>query len=202
MKDMPTPPQPASQAAPQPRRRWLVRLARVLLLILVIGAGLFVAIVYRTRSNPPFVTALKLIQADPQLGEHLGTPIRDTRWLPSGAYPEQFNLRVEGPKGAADVSIRARQLEGAWVIAAADAVVLNGATRLSLDTGAGGGPGDAPSWSPPGGGEGQAKGDDGLASPEVKLEMPEGPPGVNIQLPDSLPDMDIQMPSIPAPPKP
>ena len=168
----------------------------------MIGVGLFAAIVYRTRSNPPFVTALKLIQADAQLGEHLGTPIRDTRWLPSGAYPEQFNLRVEGPKGAADVSIRARQLEGAWVIAAADAVVLNGATRLSLDTGAGGGPGDAPSWSPPEGGETQGEGDDGRAAPGVKLDMPEGPPGVRIQLPDSSPDMNIQMPSIPAPPQP
>ena len=106
MEAMPTPPQAA------PRRRWLGRLARVLLLILVIGVGLFAAIVYRTRNNPPFVTALKLIQADAQLGEHLGTPIRDTRWLPSGAYPEQFNLRVEGPKGAADVSIRARRSKG------------------------------------------------------------------------------------------
>ena len=201
MDDVLNPRQPDAPAASRPRRRWFRRLLYFLLLIVVGGAGVFAVIVYRVRSSPPFVTALKLIQEDPQLNEYLGGPLRETRLLPSGPYPEQFNLQVKGPNGVADVSIRARQLEGKWVLSAVDAVILNGGKRLSLDTSAGGGPGDAPTWSPSGGGA--TAGDDaGLEPPPgVKVEQPEGPPGVSIELPESPPDLDIQMPSIPSPPK-
>lgn len=202
MDDILKPQQPTERPAPRPRRHWFRWFLFFLLFIVLAGAGVFAAIVYRTRGAPPFSTALKLIQEDPQLSEHLGRPIKDKRWLPSGPYPEQFNLQVEGPKGVADVTVRARQFEGAWALLSVDAVVLNGGKRLSLDTGAGGGPGEAPTWSPSGAGTAPG-GDAGLEPPAgVNVELPAGPPGISIELPDSPPDLKIQMPSAAEPPKP
>ena len=116
---------PQAQDAPVPSRRghWLRRLLLGLLILFGVLACAFFWFTHHARSNPPYSTALDLIQNDAQLIEHLGEPIRNVRWLPSGNYPTQFQIQVKGPRGMADISVTAGEFDGKWEVTALDARV-------------------------------------------------------------------------------
>jgi Cytochrome oxidase complex assembly protein 1 len=206
------------QETPSPPQRGgcLRRILLALLLLFAVLACAFFWFTHSVRSEPPYSTALELIQNDPQLIEQLGQPIRNVRWLPSGNFPTQFQIQVKGPQGMADVSVTAGEFEGNWEVTALSARVYDSsaphetATSLSLDTGGGSGAGgEAPAWSgaaeapawPPAGSEGEESGNLGLEPPSgINVELPGGPPGVEIELPES-PPMKIELPSVPAAPE-
>lgn len=197
---------PVQQDVPARRKRgsWLRRFLLGFLLLLAVLVCVFFWLTYDTRSKPPYSTALELIRNDAQLIEHLGQPIRNVRWLPSGDYPTQFQIQVKGPKGMADISVTAGDFEGKWEITALDARVYapdsphDTARSFSLDIGISAE--DAPTW-PPGGAatEGEGGGDLGLEPPQgIDIGLPDGgPPSVEID----FPDMNIEMPSIPPTPE-
>jgi len=160
----------------QPKRgRWLRRFLLGFLLFFAIGACAFFWLTHNTRSQPPYSTALELIQNDAQLIEHIGQPIRDLRWLPTSGYPKQFQMQVDGPKGLADISVSAGEFEGKWELTAIDVFIREGSQRFSLSTGSGAG--DAPTWSPAGATpDGGDSGDLGLEPPAgIHIELPEMP---------------------------
>lgn len=202
MDDFMNHPNPQPNDTPKRKRKsWLRRIFLGAVLLVALGACLFFWIVYKTRSNPPYSTALELVLNDKQLIEHLGSPIRDVRWLPTSGYPKQFQMQVEGPKGLADISVTAGEFGGQWELVAVDVLVRNGSKRFSLDTGGGSGSGDAPTWNPGGvSTEPGPSGDTGLQPPS-SVELPAGgPPGVEINLPEPSPDLKIEMPPMPAGP--
>lgn len=201
MDDIINGPQEEQETLPPPRPGGcLRRILLVLLLLFAVLACAFFWFTHSTRSKPPYSTALELIQNDPQLIEHLGQPIRNVRWLPSGNFPTQFQIQVKGPQGMADVSVTAGEFDGTWEVTALSARVydpdkpLETATSFPLDIGSSIGdapawPGaaDAPPWPPAGAGvEGEESGNLGL----------EPPSGINVELPES-PPMNIELPSVP-----
>ncbi|MHB8898427.1 MAG: Coa1/Tim21 domain-containing protein [Thermoguttaceae bacterium] len=203
MDDFPQPTVQATRDAPaRPRCRcWFRRLLVLVLLVLAVAVGAFSWVVHNTRSAPPYSTALALIQADPELRQRLGEPIRDLRWLPTSGYPKQFQMQVQGPQGKADISVTAGEFGGKWELTALDARVYPAddphgtAIFLSLDTGRS--TDDAPTWQPGGSSAGDPpSGETGLQPPAgVNLEPPAADvPGVNIELPGGTPDMNIQLP--------
>lgn len=184
------------------RRHWLRRILVGVVVLLAIGAGVFFWIVQKTRTNPPYSTALALIQSDVQLVEQLGEPIRDLRWLPTSGYPKQFQMQVEGPRGKADISVTAGEFEGKWELMAIDVFIREERKRLSLDTGSGAGA--APTWNPGGTpSEGESSAEIGLAPPAgINIELPSDPaPGPTGDRSQDGPDMNIQLPSIPPVPE-
>ena len=194
---------PSQDAPEQPRRKhWLRRVLVGLVLLLAVGAGVFFWIVQKTRTNPPYSTALALIQSDVQLVEQLGEPIRDLRWLPTSGYPKQFQMQVEGPRGKADIGVTAGEFEGKWELMAIDVFIREGHKRFSLDTGSGAGA--APSWNPGGSpNEGESSAEIGLAPPAgIDIALPsDSPPGPTGDRSQDGPDMNIQLPSIPPVPE-
>lgn len=203
MDDLINQPKTRQDAPPPPKRRsWMRRFLTRLLLLLAVCAGLFFWMVHKTRSNPPYSTALALIQNDPQLAEHLGQPIRDLRWLPTSGYPKQFQMQVEGPRGKADISVTAGEFDSKWELTAVDVFIREGNERLSLNTG--GGAGDAPTWTP-GGSPPQSTtpGEISLEPPAgINIELPGStPPGVQIDKPENTPQMNVQLPPIPPTPE-
>lgn len=198
---------------------WLRRILLSVLLLFAVLACAFFWFTYNARSNPPYSTALELIQNDARLIEYLGKPIQNVRWLPSGNYPTQFQIQVKGPQGMADVSVTAGEFDGKWEITALDARVFDPerphetAKTFSIDIGSS--DGDAPVW-PPAGASPESGGGviPGLAPPGgVDIELPSsGPPGVEVELPSSgppgvevelpaAPPMNIEQPSVPPAPK-
>ena len=188
-----------------------------LVLLVAVLTCAFFWFTHKTRSTPPYSTALELIQNDAKLIEHIGEPIRNVRWLPSGNFPTQFQIQVKGPQGMADVSVTAGEFEGIWGITALSARVFDPskphetATSFPLDTGSGSSGGDAPAWPgaaeappwPPAGAAPASKGDaaPGTTPPTgTNPQLPGGPPGIEIKLPES-PPMNIEMPSAPPAPK-
>lgn len=202
MDDFINQPKPRQDARPQPKRKsWLRRILVALVLLAVVCVGGFFWMVQKTRTNPPYSTALVLIEKDPQLIQELGTPIRDLRWLPTSGYPAQFQMQVAGPRGKADISVTAGRFEGKWELTAVDVLIREGGKRFSLNTGS---QGAAPTWNPGGSAaQGGDSGDAGLAPP-IGLDSGTsggGPPGVKIELPEASPDMNIQLPPVPPAPE-
>ncbi len=199
MDDLMNQPKPQANDTPKPKRKsWLRRIFLGGVLLVALGACLFFGMVYKTRSNPPYSTALELVLNDEQMIEHLGSPIHDVRWLPTSGYPKQFQMQVEGPKGLADISVTAGEFDGQWELVAVDVLTRNGGKRFSLDTGSGSGSGEAPTWNPGGSStEPGPSGDTGLQPPSSIELPPTGPPGVEINLPEPSPDLNIELPPMP-----
>lgn len=171
-------------------RRWpysVVRIAAILfLLCLVIGLGVFIYISAARRSSPPYQMALLHVQADRQMIERLGEPIKDTTWLPvvnNDAGKATVNFDVAGPKDKAHVRAEARMVGGQWGLTSVEVDIGIG-KPFSLDVGLGEGQSDAPLWSP---NEGEST---GVEAPESTL-----PP---VKMEGDLPsDVNVQMPNIP-----
>ena len=203
----------------------LRRLLLGFVLLISVATCAFFWFTHKTRSRPPFSTALELIQNDVKLIEHIGEPISNVRWLPSGNFPSQFQIQVKGPKGMADVSVTAGEFGGVWEVTALSARVFDPskphetATSFPLDTGSGTGAGEAPAWPgaseapawrgaseapawPPAGTTPEGSGTASEFKPPSGPQTgpPEGPPNVNIEVPNS-PPLNIEMPPVPAAPK-
>ena len=203
------------QEAPTPPKRggWIRRFLFGLVLFFAVLTCVFFWFTHNTRSKPPYSTALELIEDDAKLIEHLGQPIRNVRWLPSGNFPTQFQIQVKGPQGMADVSVTAGEFEGNWEVTALSARVYDPddplGTATTFPLGIGAGSGDAPAWSgaanapawPPAGAAPGGEAAPGLEPPAgINMELPGGPPGVEIEIPKT-PPMNIEMPSVPSAPK-
>jgi len=185
-----------------PRRGWFRRNWRwfvptiVLVPILICAgacAGFFGLVVGVMKSSEPYQTALKRVQADPQVIERLGQPIRDATWVPSGSVniendrgKANLMFKVAGPKGIASVRTEARRIQGKWGTHVLEVTFADG-KRVSLDTGSNDEQ-DAPKFDPSGGPPGPPapKADAKLPppkppdgpGPEIKLDIPSfDPPG-------------------------
>ena len=174
--------------------RWFVPTAVLVPILICAGvcAGFFGVVVAALKSSEPYQTALKRVQADPQVIERLGQPIRDASWVPSGSVNirngggnANLMFKVAGPKGSASVRTEARRIQGKWGTTTLE-VTFAGEKPIPLDTGAS--DEDAPKFHPSGGSPGPSapKADAKLPSPkpsdgpgpEIKLEIPTfDPPG-------------------------
>ncbi len=155
MKDMPTSPQPASQAAPRPRRRWLAAWRKVLAAHPGQALACLPPLCIEPGATRRLSRASLPIQATLSLASISARRIRDTRWLPSG-LSRAVQPASRRSKGCADVSNRARQLEGpgsSRLPTPSSSMVRRDSRSIPLP----GGAADAPSWSPPGGGEGKRR---------------------------------------------
>ena len=96
--------------------RWFVPTALLCSALLCGGCciGIFGAVFGVLKSSEPYQMALERVQKDPQLIQHLGEPIEEVGWFPSGEITVQngrgdarFDFEVAGPKGKAHVRAEA-----------------------------------------------------------------------------------------------
>lgn len=148
----------AEQPPRRKSRKWLWLILAIPLVLIVLCAGLcggiFAMVFGVMKSSEPYQTALKQVQEDPLVIEKLGEPIEDVTWFPSGSVNTEndrgdanLHFQVAGPKGNAGVHVQARRVDGQWGLTTLE-VTPEGGERILLDTGAGGGIGEAPKWPP------------------------------------------------------
>jgi hypothetical protein len=189
---------------PRPKRfRWLRRIFVGLLLVLGVGFCAFYGFAQSKRSNPPFSLAFEMISSDAQVIEQLGEPIKNVRWLPSGNYPQNFNIRVRGPQGEADVLISARQFDDEWALTSMNVTILDGGETFSIDTSESGpSSADAPAFNP-----GGAATDGGTdidlpdVSSGINIDLPDDSSGISIDLPEDSSGITIEFPDMPTSPE-
>jgi hypothetical protein len=176
------------EAEQRPRRGWWSQnwrwfLPALLLAIVILGGGaIYWALYTRVYDLEPCRAAMQAIEADKQLQEALGEPIRTVKCpskstLPSARVEEQETdilWQIEGPKGAAEAHVRARMMAGKWEIVVLDVKLADG--RKIQPQLAGGGEAEAPTFSAPKAGE--KKAESKAPPPEINLPVPPaGEPG-------------------------
>ena len=148
---------------PKPRgwwsRNWKWFVPATLLGLVLMCSGCVAAILFGIvgllRSSPPYVTTMEKIQADPQVKEAFGEPIRDVSWIPAGELNTQNDtgtaeLRwdLAGPKGKGKVYVKARMTNGKWDIVMIEVIPPEGKKIVLHDEGPGGN--EAPVFNPQG----------------------------------------------------
>jgi hypothetical protein len=113
-------------AATPPQRSWVARhkilsAAGVLLVILLVGFYFLGWPLVKLRFHPQYAAALELVTKSPEVIEKLGAPVEPVRPFPGGSAQDngtngtaQIYFAVQGPKGAGDVSVNSRMLQGQW----------------------------------------------------------------------------------------
>ncbi len=117
-------PGPGPSAAARVRRRrvllWVF--LGVVLCIALFGVVLVLVLRHTFTNAAPYQMALELLRSDPQVMEVLGEPVRESWWVTgsmrSSGSVSSASLRftISGPRGAAQVDLRASNLSGQWVI--------------------------------------------------------------------------------------
>ena len=131
--------------APQPgwwqrNWKWFVPVA------VVTGVGLVVAFVFlmvslvfgMMKSSEPFKEAMARARANPQVQEELGAPINDGL-IVSGSITTSnstgnatLDIPISGPKGEANIHVKADRSGGAWTYSAMDVAIPGKSERIEL----------------------------------------------------------------------
>jgi hypothetical protein len=151
------------QRVDQPRRGWWSRNWRwfvpttLLALGLLCGGcclGIVGALFGVLKFTEPYQMVLKRVQNDPQVIRHLGEPIAEAGWFPSGERnvrngggDARLDFNVAGPKGKAHVHAEARRIAGRWVLTRLE-VTPEDAERIVLDVSQDDGLEEAPLFEP------------------------------------------------------
>ena len=132
-----------------PHRFWRILLTVVLVLIVLglVGAGIrYYRKVGAIKSSEPYQLALRQVQQDKKLIEHIGQPIRDPFVVDSlveglGTITTQgeegraeLTFPVTGPKGSATIGVGAERKQGKWWLRSLTANVAGG-HPIRLDMG-------------------------------------------------------------------
>ena len=143
-------------AATPPQRSWVARHKiltglGVLLVILLVGFYFLGWPLMKLRFHPQYTAALELVTKNPEVIEKLGSPVEAVRPFPGGSAQDngkngtaQIYFAVQGPKGAGDVSVNSRMLEGQWDFSTVK-VALADHTEIDLLKGQ---PGDVQAFDP------------------------------------------------------
>jgi hypothetical protein len=175
--------QPAHTKAP--RRWWRILLTVVLVLIVLglVGAGIrYYRKVGAIKSSEPYQLALRQVQQDKKLIEHIGQPIRDPFVVDSlveglGTITTQgeegraeLTFPVAGPKGSATIRLEAERKEGKWRLKILNGTPAGGHT-IPLDMGEASGLDVAPVFGVPGGKEKPKETGKNGESPPPKIDL-------------------------------
>ncbi len=159
-------------------RNWKWCIPLLVLVILILWGGAAVMKFIGKRYVEPYKMTMAKIQANQQVQEALGLPIRDDSWTPSGELNVEDNrgsadLRwdLAGPKGKGKAYVKARMISGQWEIVMIEVTLPDGNKLVLRDEG---GANEAPPFAPP-----------GAATPE---KSPETAP---------LPDLTPNIPPLP-----
>jgi len=195
-----------SQDVSLPRRRHtsgcgcvtaiLAVIGLVVVLVILLCAGIILGVgVFGMRALPPYQTALKKVQNDPQVREKLGEPIESASWIPLGSFKVEndsgsanLTFKVSGPKGKAEVNVIARMIAGKWGLTTLTVTYADG-TRQELDVSdTGDDEMDAPKWAPGASGPPQGNGVDAASPPALNQKDEDAAPG---------PELNLEVPAIP-----
>ncbi len=195
-----------SQDVSLPRRRHtsgcgcataiLAAIGLAVVLVILLCAGILLGVgVFGMRALPPYQTALKKVQNDPQVRERLGEPIESASWIPLGSFKVEndsgsanLTFKVSGPKGKAEVNVIARMIAGKWGLTTLTVTYPDG-TRQELDVSdTGDDEMDAPKWAPGAGAAPQGDGVDEAAPSDSNQKEGDAVPG---------PELNLEVPAIP-----
>ncbi|MBN1908936.1 MAG: hypothetical protein JW818_04285 [Pirellulales bacterium] len=133
------------------RRNWW-RVLLLVLFVIIVGGGIGGYYYWRTnygdlRDSEPCRMAFEAAAKEPRVIEQLGEPIT-LGWLPEGGE-NHFNVKLNGPRGQANMTVDARMFENGWGLQRLEVIFIEveNSQPITIDT-AGDGLDDAPPWQP------------------------------------------------------
>jgi Cytochrome oxidase complex assembly protein 1 len=123
------------------RRNWKRLVLGVFLTVILVGGGAYYYLFGRMMLSEPFKLAWAEVRQSKKVQSELGEPIRGG-WTPHGMIdwnsniPEaDMNFVISGPTGTADVSAKARRIDGVWGFARLEVGVRepDGSVRKRID---------------------------------------------------------------------
>jgi hypothetical protein len=153
--------------------KWFVPTLFLCMIIMCSGCvvGIFFGIAGLFRNAEPYLPAMEKIQANQEVQEAFGQPVRDNSWIPTWS-PDRDNIDVRwdlvGPKGKGKAYVKARLGKGKMEIVVIEVTLPTGKRVVIHDEGPDGN--DAPVFKPQGAAESDKKQDG--APPDINPTIP------------------------------
>jgi hypothetical protein len=158
-------------------RNWKWFVPTFLLIMILLCSGCVTAIIFMIiggmRHTEPYLSTMQKIQADPQVQEAFGQPIRDDSWMPIPT-PDGNNIDMRwdlaGPKGKGKAYVKARMIDNKFEIVVIEVTSPDG-KRIVLHEEGGN---EAPPFQPQGAAQPEKK-EETAPPPDLtpKIPMPE-----------------------------